>query len=148
MKRNYKELVKREMVKYDIAAVTILEPGLWVGEYGLVASNFGKWQEAHPKYIYQILRTLQNIHNMPKWENIDGHYYYVPSNHKVINHNDTIFIKLHNGQIFDVTNQHWFNIEDSITLGKELKKGYDYYDPQWFYTDFYDKTGGVGFWEE
>ena len=148
MKRNYKELVKREMVKYDIAAVTILEPNLWVGEYGLTASSYGDWLRAQPKYIYKILRTLQNVHNMPKWENIDGHYYYVPSNHKVLEYNGTTFIKLYNGQMFDVTNQHWFDLHNSIILGRELKMGYNYYDPQYFYTDYYPDTNGVGFWEE
>ncbi len=144
MKRNYKELVRREMAKYNIGAVTILEPNLWVGEYGLVVSHWGDWFRTSPKYVYKTLRTLQNSHNMNKWENVDGHYYYVPSNHKVLEFNGTIFIKLHNGQIFDVTNQYWFHVKESRILIKELEKGYDYSDPVDFFDDHESVLGYRG----
>lgn len=133
--KNYKELVKREMAKYDIAAVTVLEPGVHFGNYGLVASNWGRWLRAKAKYVYKILRTLQNSHYSKRWENIDGHYYYVPDNHKVLEFNGNIFIKLCNSQIFDVTNQYWFHIRESKLLLEELEKGYDYSDPVNFFDD-------------
>ena len=133
--KNYKELVKREMAKYDIAAVTVLEPGVHFGNHGLLASNWGRWLRAKAKNVYKILRTLQNSHNMNKWENVDGHYYYVPSTHKVLEFDGTVFIKLCNGQVFDVTNQYWFHVKESILLLKELRKGYNYSDPVNFFDD-------------
>lgn len=61
---------------------------------------------------------------------------------------DEELIIMSNGQVFDVCNQHYFSIADSKVLLKEIKKGYDYYDPQYFYTDCYPETSGVGFYEE
>ena len=143
--KNYKTLVRREMAKYNIGAVTILEPNLWVGNYGLVVSHYGDWFRTSPKYVYRILRTLQNVHNCDKWENIDNHYYYMPSrNHKVIEHDRTTFIRLYNGQVFDVTNQYWFTVNESKLLLKELEKGYNYNDPVDFFDDHESVLGYRG----
>ena len=147
--KNYRTLIRREMTKYGIGALTILEPGLHFGNYGLLASNWGRWLRAQPKRIYKILRTLQNVHNMNRWENVDGHYYYIPSsNHKVLNYNGTTFIKLHNGQVFDVTNQYWFTLKESVLLVKELEKGYDYSDPVDFFDDHEAQLGYRGSMQE
>lgn len=142
--KNYKTLVKKEMEKYGIAALTILEPGVHFGNYGLVASNWGRWLRAKAKNVYKILRTLQNVHNMNRWENVDNHYYYVPDTHKVLEFNGNTFIKLHNGQIFDVTNQYWFLMSESRLLIKELKKGYNYSDPVNFFDDYESVLGYRG----
>lgn len=146
--KNYKTLVRREMKKYNIGAVTVLEPNLWVGNYGLVVSHFGDWFRTSPKYVYKTLRTLQNSHNCDKWENIDGHYYYVPSTHRVMEFNSNIFIKLHNGQVFDVTNQYWFTLKESRLLVKELNNGYGYSDPVDFFDDHYSELGYRGSMQE
>lgn len=146
--KNYKTLVRREMKKYNIAAITVLEPDLWVGEYGLIVSYYGDWFRTSPKYVYKTLRTLQNSHNANKWENIDGHYYYVPSNHRVLNYNNNIFIKLANGQVFDVTNQYWFHVKESKLLIEELEKGYNYNDPVDFFDDHESVLGYRGSMQE
>lgn len=149
MKKNYKELVKREMTKYNIAAVTILEPGVHFGNYGLVASNWGRWLRAKAKNVYKTLRTLQNYHNMNKWESVDGHYYYIPAgNHKVLNYNGNTFIKLCNGQIFDVNNFYWFTLKESRLLIKELERGYIYTDATNFFDDHYSELGYRGSMQE
>lgn len=146
--KNHKTLVRREMRKYNIGAVTVLEPNLWVGNYGLVVSHWGDWFRTSPKYVYKTLRTLQNSHNMNKWENIDGHYYYVPSNHKVLNYDGYIFIKLCNGQVFDVNNQFWFTLKESKLLLKELESGYSYSDSTNFFDDHYEQLGYRGSMQE
>lgn len=146
--KNYKTLVREEMKKYNIGAVTVLEPNLWVGNYGLVVSHWGDWFRTSPKYVYKVLRTLQNSHLSKRWENVDGHYYYVPSAHKVLNYDGYVFIKLHNGQVFDVNNQFWFTLKESKLLLKELKRGYSYSDATNFFDDHYSELGYRGSMQE
>lgn len=48
---------------------------------------------------------------------------------------NTTVITMENGQLFDADNMHWFNVQDSKELSEDLRRGYNYYDPQRFYQD-------------
>ena len=147
---------------WKIQHMTILRPHRLIGEYGRVTYNTIKvgdvktYFEYNPKKIHKALRELYNIHNENKFywvETSDGlwHLYYIPDGYSTYhygeNDSDELII-MSNGQVFDIGNQHYFSIQDSRVLLKEIKKGYDYYDPQYFYTDCYPETSGVGFYEE
>ena len=45
------------------------------------------------------------------------------------------FIKMSNGQLFDIENQYWFTVSDSKILNEWLEDGYHYWDPQSFFQD-------------
>ena len=45
------------------------------------------------------------------------------------------FIKMSNGQLFDIDNRYWFTVSDSKILNEWLEDGYHYWDPQSFFQD-------------
>nr|DAI24071.1 MAG TPA: hypothetical protein [Caudoviricetes sp.] len=52
------------------------------------------------------------------------------------NDRDELII-LQGGQVFDVGNVYWFTYKDSHRLTKEIKRGYQYIEPQYFFGDIY-----------
>ncbi len=150
----YIPLIMKECKKYKISAVTILSPNLWIGDYGkilcaaerLSMSDFRDYCISDSKYVWKTIRNLYNSHNSKKWETYqfdDGtfHYYYMPTGHSKIKYGSSEWdelIVLNNGQVFDVGNVYWFNIEDSHKLTREIKRGYQYIEPQYFFQDFDD----------
>lgn len=134
---------------WKIQHMTILRPHRLIGEYGRVMYNTIKvgdvetYFEHNPKKIYKTLRELYNIHNENKFywvETPDGlwHLYYIPDGYNVIHYgerDDDELIVMSNGQMFDVHNEYYFSIKDSIILRKMLKGGYDYWSPSTFHYD-------------
>jgi len=137
--------------KWRIKHITILKPHTIIGEYGTVLYNgftldgSKTFFEHNPKKVYKILRELYNIHQAESkfyWvETSDGlwHLYYMPQGYSTYHYgeNDTDeLIIMSNGQVFDVGNEHYFSIKDSRKLLHEIKRGYDYYFPNCFYSRF------------
>lgn len=150
----YIPLIIKECKKFNISAVTILSPDKWVGDYGkilcaaerLSLSDYRHYCISDSKYIWKTIRNLYNSHNSKKWETYqfdDGtyHYYYMPTGHSKIKYGSSEWdelIVLNNGQVFDIGNVYWFNMEDSRRLTREIKRGYKYIEPQYFFQDFDD----------
>ena len=146
-KKKVLELCKKWKIKH----VTILKPYTLIGEYGTVLYNGFTYDnskvffEHSPKKVLKVLRELYNVHkadNKFYWaETSDGlwHLYYMPTGHSTYhygeNDNDELII-MSNGQVFDVGNEHYFSIRDSVKLLHEIKKGYTYYFPNCFYSRF------------
>ena len=137
--------------KWKIRHITVLKPYTLIGEYGTVLYNGFTYNgsktfyEHNPKKVYKILRELYNIHqaeNKFYWaETSDGlwHLYYMPQGYSTYHYgeNDTDeLIIMSNGQVFDVGNEHYFSIKDSVKLLHEIKRGYTYYFPNCFYSRF------------
>jgi hypothetical protein len=150
----YVSLIIKECEKFNISAITVLSPYLWIGDYGKILSGAEKLKYTnHPddyciinsKYIWKTIRGLYNPHNSKKWEKYtfsDGteHYFYMPNGHKKIRYGSGEWdelIVLSNGQVFDVGNVYWFTIKDSHRLTREIKRGYEYIEPQYFFDDFF-----------
>lgn len=150
----YSEVQKKVLKlckEWKIKHITILKPYTLIGEYGTVLYNgftlddSKTYFEYNPKKILKVLRELYNIHkaeNKFYWsETTDGlwHLYYMPTGHSTYHYgegdNDEL-IKMSNGQVFDVGNEHYFSIRDSKKLLHEIKKGYTYYFPNCFYSRF------------
>ena len=137
--------------KWKIRHITILKPYTLIGEYGTVLYNGFTYNgnktffEHNPKKVLKVLRELYNIHkaeNKFYWaETSDGlwHLYYMPTGHSTYHYgegdSDELII-MSNGQVFDVGNEHYFSIKDSRKLLHEIKRGYDYYFPNCFYSRF------------
>lgn len=139
--------------KWKIKNISIISTTKWVGDYGWVANNLDNFNyynadlrfDADPKYIWKTLRNLYNIHNTKKWkvyEDEDGlnWYYYFPEG--IVNtikygsgYRDELIV-LQGGQVFDVGNVYWFTYKDSHKLTREIKRGYQYVEPQDFFNDF------------
>ena len=150
----YVDLIIRECKKFNISAITILSPDLWIGDYGKIlcgAENLkhSKYVDGYcivnSKYIWKTIRKLYNYQNLHKWEKYtfgDGteHYLYMPTGHKKIKYGSGDWdelIVLSNGQVYDVGNCYWFTIKDSHRLTREIKRGYNYIEPQYFFGDIY-----------
>lgn len=137
--------------KWRIKHITILKPHTIIGEYGTVLYNgftldgSKTFFEHNPKKVLKVLRELYNVHkaeNKFYWaETSDGlwHLYYMPTGHSTYHYgesdNDELII-MSNGQVYDVANEHYFSIKDSVKLLHEIKKGYNYYFPNCFYSRF------------
>lgn len=137
--------------KWRIKHITILKPHTIIGEYGTVLYNgftldgSKTFFEHNPKKVLKVLRELYNVHkaeNKFYWaETSDGlwHLYYMPTGHSTYHYgegdSDELII-MSNGQVFDVGNEHYFSIKDSRKLLHEIKRGYDYYFPNCFYSRF------------
>lgn len=150
----YSEVQKKVLKlckEWKIKHITVLKPYTLIGEYGTVLYNgftldgSKVFFEHNPKKVYKILRELYNIHqaeNKFYWaETSDGlwHLYYMPQGYSTYHYgeNDTDeLIIMSNGQVFDVGNEHYFSIKDSRKLLHEIKRGYDYYFPNCFYSRF------------
>lgn len=146
-KKKVLELCKKWRIKH----ITILKPYTIIGEYGTVLyngttlDNSRVFFEHNPKKILQVLRELYNAHkaeNKFYWaETSDGlwHLYYMPTGHSTYHYgegdNDELII-MSNGQVYDIGNEHYFSIKDSVKLLHEIKKGYTYYFPNCFYSRF------------
>lgn len=144
------ELCKEWKVKH----ISIISTKWWIGDYGWVANNLDNFNyynadlrfDADPKLVYKTLRNLYNIHNTKKWKSYEDEdglhwYYYFPEGIiKTIkygeNDRDELII-LQGGQVFDVGNVYWFTYKDSHRLTKEIKRGYQYIEPQYFFGDIY-----------
>lgn len=150
----YIPLIIKECEKFDISEVTILSPDMWIGDYGKILCSAGYLKFTnHPddycivdsKYIWKTIRNLYNPRNSKKWETYgfsDGakHYFYIPDGHKKIKYGSGDWdelIVLSNGQVYDAGNCYWFTIKDSHRLTREIKRGYKYIEPQYFFGDIY-----------
>lgn len=150
----YVDLIIKECKKFNISAITILSPDLWIGDYGKIlcgAENLKNCKYVddycivNSKYIWKTIRKLYNYKNLHKWEKYtfgDGteHYIYMPTEHKKIKYGSGDWdelIVLSNGQVYDVGNCYWFTIKDSHRLTREIKRGYNYIEPQYFFGDMY-----------
>ena len=151
----YVDLIIKECKKFNISAITILSPDLWIGDYGKIlcgAENLKNCKYVddycivNSKYIWKTIRKLYNYQNLHKWEKYtfgDGteHYLYMPTGHKKIKYGSGDWdelIVLSNGQVYDVGNCYWFTVRDSHRLTREIKRGYNYIEPQYFFGDMYD----------
>lgn len=150
----YSEVQKKVLKlckEWKIKHITILKPYTLIGEYGTVLYNGFTYNDSkvffehNPKKVYKILRELYNIHQAESkfyWaETSDGlwHLYYMPQGFSTYHYgeNDTDdLIIMSNGQVFDVGNEHYFSIKDSKKLLHEIKRGYNYYFPNCFYSRF------------
>lgn len=149
--------------KWKIKHITVLKPYTLIGEYGTVLYNgftldgSKVFFEHNPKKVYKILRELYNVHkaeNKFYWaETSDGlwHLYYMPTGHSTYHYgegdSDELII-MSNGQVFDVGNEHYFSIKDSRKLLHEIKRGYDYYFPNCFYSRFKESADEEDYDEE
>lgn len=150
----YIPLIIKECEKFNISAITVLNPDIFIGDYGKILCGAEKLKYTnHPddyciidsKYIWKTIRNLYNSHNSHKWEVYqfsDGtnHYYYIPKGHYKIKYGSSDWdelIVLSNGQVFDIGNCYYFTIEDSHRLTREIKRGYRYIEPQYFFDDFF-----------
>ena len=153
-KLKYIDLIIKECKKFNISSITILSPDLWIGDYGRIlcgAENLkcGNYADdyciVNSKYVWKTIRKLYNYQNLKKWEKYtfgDGteHYFYIPTGHKKIKYGSGDWdelIVLSNGQVYDVGNCYWFTIKDSHKLTREIKRGYNYIEPQYFFGDMY-----------
>lgn len=152
----YFEMLKKEAKKYNISNITVLDCDKWIGEYGNIAIDLEITNnilldynlKAKTKYIWNILRKLQNKHFLKyfKWVKIDTvddsklyHLFYVPQGYREIKYGEKegeILLVMKNGQCFDVHNDHYYSKKGSSKLRKEIEKGYDYNTPNDFYWDF------------
>lgn len=137
--------------KWKIRHITVLKPYTLIGEYGTVLYNGFTYSdnktffEHNPKKVLKVLRELYNIHQAESkfyWaETSDGlwHLYYMPQGYSIYHYgesDDEELIIMSNGQVYDVANEHYFSIRDSKKLLHEIKRGYDYYFPNCFYSRF------------
>ena len=162
----FKKLIK-EAKKLNIFDITVLECNKLVGDYGLVARDVNSLKEfqmdyslhADVKYIYNILRGLYNSHKRGKYlfvplETIDDskafHLFYIPEQFRIIKYgpNDNeILVLMHNGQIFDIGYNYYYSKKDSKILKEEMKNGYVYECPSYFYNyinpeEYYEDSEG------
>lgn len=162
----FKKLVQ-ETKKLNVLDITVLECNKLIGEYGLVARDINSLKTfqigysvyENVKYIYNIVRGLHNSHKRGKYlfvplETIDDsnayHLFYIPENYKMIKYgpNDNeILIHMNNGQYFDIGYNYYYSKVDSRKLTEELKKGYIYECPSYFYNyiepeEYYEDSEG------
>lgn len=148
----FKKLVQ-EAKKLNIFDITVLKCDEWIGEYGLVVSDLCCMNEyrirydlhADVKYIWNIIRGLCNSHKIDKYifvpvETVDGstayNLFYIPEGFKIIKYgpaDSEFLIAMHNGQYFDVGYSYYYSKKDSKILREEMKKGYVYECPSYFY---------------
>lgn len=146
-KKKVLELCKKWRIKH----ITILKPYTIIGEYGTVLyngttlDNSRVFFEHNPKKVLIVLRELYNVHKAESkfyWvETSDGlwHLYYIPDGYSTYHYgerDDEELVIMSNGQVYDIGNEHYFSIKDSRKLLHEIKKGYDYYFPNCFYSRF------------
>lgn len=138
--------VLKEAKKYNIDNITVLECNKWIGDYGRIISDSHIISERHIhshldapiKYIYKIVRNLQNVHNRSKYlfikiDTTDGSelydLFYIPERFKTIKYGDgdsDILIIMNNGQVFDIGHSYYYSKKDSKELKKYIKDhGYD-----------------------
>ena len=137
--------------KWRIKHITILKPHTIIGEYGTVLYNgftldgSKTFFEHNPKKVLKVLRELYNVHKAESkfyWaETSDGlwHLYYIPDGYSIYHYgerDDEELVIMSNGQVYDIGNEHYFSIKDSRKLLHEIKRGYDYYFPNCFYSRF------------
>ena len=139
--------------QWRIINISVISTKWWIGDYGWVANNLHVFNyynadlrfDTDPKLVYKFLRNLHNVHNAKKWKVYEDEYglnwyYYFPEG--IVNtikygsgYRDELIV-LQGGQVFDVGNIYWFTYKDSHKLTKEIKKGYEYIEPQYFFSDF------------
>lgn len=162
----FKKLVK-ESKKLNVFDITVLECNKLVGDYGLVARDINSLKEYQigysihedVKYVYNILRGLYNSHKRGKYlfvplETIDDsnayHLFYIPEKHRIIKYgpNDNeILVHMNNGQYFDIGYNYYYSKKDSKILKEEMKNGYVYECPSYFYNyinpeEYYEDSEG------
>lgn len=150
----YSEVQKKVLKlckEWKIKHITILKPYTLIGEYGTVLYNGFTYNDSkvffehNPKKVLKVLRELYNVHKVESkfyWaETSDGlwHLYYIPDGYSTYHYgerDDEELVIMSNGQVYDIGNEHYFSIKDSRKLLHEIKKGYDYYFPNCFYSRF------------
>ena len=150
----YSEVQKKVLKlckEWRIKHITILKPYTLIGEYGTVLYNGFTYNDSkvffehNPKKVLKVLRELYNVHKAESkfyWvETSDGlwHLYYIPDGYSTYHYgerDDEELVIMSNGQVYDVGNEHYFSIKDSRRLLHEIKKGYNYYFPNCFYSRF------------
>lgn len=146
--------VLKEAKKYNIDNITVLECNKWIGDYGRIISDSHIISERHIhshldapiKYVYKIIRNLQNAHNRSKYlfikiDTTDGSelydLFYVPEGFKTIRYGEKeedVLIAMKNGQLFDIGHNYYYSKVDSRKL-KNYLKDYNYISPNQFYND-------------
>lgn len=150
----YSEVQKKVLKlckEWKIKHITILKPYTLIGEYGTVLYNGFTYNDSkvffehNPKKVLKVLRELYNVHkaeNKFYWaETSDGlwHLYYIPDGYSTYHYgerDDEELVIMSNGQVYDIGNEHYFSIKDSKKLLHEIKRGYNYYFPNCFYSRF------------
>lgn len=119
----------------------------WVGSYGRIGElNMGtreitwddclaSWKEAAnliAKKNNKIFFKADNgyINSIVVFSNDSSIGFYGKYN--------TTLITIENGQLFDADNMYWFNMKDSKELSDDLRRGYNYYDPEDYFRDSND----------
>lgn len=150
----YSEVQKKVLKlckEWKIKHITILKPYTLIGEYGTVLYNGFTYNDSkvffehNPKKVLKVLRELYNVHKAESkfyWaETFDGlwHLYYIPDGYSTYHYgerDDEELVIMSNGQVYDISNEHYFSIKDSKKLLHEIKRGYNYYFPNCFYSRF------------
>lgn len=141
------KFLKDIMSFFNCDTLTIIDGTHWYGEYGRVAYISGKnveinkWEKL--SRIYKIAHAIWNDTKTHQDNRIAVDNYW-NTNTLVLVNNATLLegslYKLANGQLFDAYGSHWFDMHDSKRLKHMLKRGYQYYSPQEFYSDIYDES--------
>lgn len=149
MSKKYNEMekfVKDILRMYDCDVLYVIDGEHWYGNYGCccyVKNNKIYYHYENLRSVYKVSHKIfmdtrihqdDRIFAVSYW---DGALVLFNNAHRN-KYNDDLYV-LSNGQIYDAFNKCWFNIHDSKTLKKLLKKGYVYTDPQSFYRDQYNE---------
>jgi hypothetical protein len=142
------EFLKSIMKFFNCDCLTIVDSNHWYGEYGRVAyiSSSDTIEIHHYENLKRIYKVAHAIWNNTAIEQdnriaVDNYWH---TNTLVLFHNakclEGSLYRLSNGQLFDAYGSNWFDVHDSKRLKKMLKRGYQYYSPQEFYSDIYDES--------
>lgn len=124
-----------------------------VGNYGYLGSlkptSFGDvWGNKYSRKWRHIILVLEDIlrnaHNFKCYYEVDwydGHkiksIFITPVESEFVSHSTYDFIKLQNGQYYDIDNRYWFDLEASKELQKYVDNNWDYYNPVNFLEEVY-----------
>lgn len=128
--------------------LTIVDANHWYGDYGRVAYLGDDGSITIDEYenlrtIYKVAHAIWNNTAIEQDNRIAVDNYW-HTNTLVLFHNakclEGSLYKLSNGQLFDTYSSYWFDIHESKQLKKMMKRGYQYYSPQEFYSDICDES--------
>lgn len=143
-KNEMEKFVKGIMEMYNCNILYVIDGSHWYGNYGCCC-----WIDDNEnlKYHYETLRSVYKIAHrifMDTSKHQDDRMFAESShldrslvlfnNAHRNRYNDDLYV-LNNGQLYDAFNKYWYDIHDSKTLKKWLKKGYIYGGPEDFYKD-------------
>ena len=122
-------------VDYEIYFV---DSAKWLGDYGYIGNV--KKGLAGIKYLLNNLRRLDVLVSQEH-----GNVFLTIKGRTSVLHiaeTDVDLLHMANGQLFDIGDKNygltcWYSKSDSKFLKKEIDMGYDYYNPNYFYNDFF-----------